>query len=61
MPGEDVVVAVGVPANSAFALFVAGCSVGIGFAVSMSDVTRQVGRDIINPNSSSVPDISVLI
>ena len=45
MPGEDVVVAVGVPADSACALFVAGCSVGIGFAVSISRIESLMSRD----------------
>ena len=40
VPGEDVVVAVGVPANNSCALFVAGCSVGIGFAVSISRIVQ---------------------
>ena len=45
VPGEDVVVAVGVPANSSCALFVAGCSVGIGFAVSISRIESLMSRD----------------
>ena len=34
IPGEDTVVTLGNPCNSAFTLFVAACSIGVCFAVS---------------------------